>query len=405
MDKEPCDNKLGEDIDNRMLEHFAQEFQRKHKKDLKTNARAMKRLKVACERAKRTLSSTATASIELDSLYDGIDFAGSLTRARLDEMCADFYRKCMDSVEKVLMDSGMSKSDIHDIVLVGGSSRIPKIQQLLSDFFNGKELCKSVNPDECVAYGAGVQACILSGCKDEQIKDLLLLDVCPLSLSIETAGNIASVIIPRNTTIPTKKSQVFSTYSDNQPAVTISIYEGERQFTKDNHLLGSFDLNGIPPMPRGQPQIEVSFDIDANGILNVSAAEKSTGKSKSITITNDKGRMSKEDIEKLVSEAEKYKEEDTKNKERIEAKNDLENYLYNMKNSVVDKEDVKIPETDKEKIKKAVDDGLKWLDANQLASKEEYEDQKEQLTKAMNPIIGKMYKDMPGTEPLVDEVD
>lgn len=388
-----------------MLEHFAQEFQRKHKKDLKTNARAMKRLKVACERAKRTLSSTATASIELDSLYDGIDFAGSLTRARLDEMCADFYRKCMDSVEKVLMDSGMSKSDIHDIVLVGGSSRIPKIQQLLSDFFNGKELCKSVNPDECVAYGAGVQACILSGCKDEQIKDLLLLDVCPLSLSIETAGNIASVIIPRNTTIPTKKSQVFSTYSDNQPAVTISIYEGERQFTKDNHLLGSFDLNGIPPMPRGQPQIEVSFDIDANGILNVSAAEKSTGKSKSITITNDKGRMSKEDIEKLVSEAEKYKEEDTKNKERIEAKNDLENYLYNMKNSVVDKEDVKIPETDKEKIKKAVDDGLKWLDANQLASKEEYEDQKEQLTKAMNPIIGKMYKDMPGTEPLVDEVD
>ena len=396
MDKEPCDNKLGEDFDNRLVKHFSDELKRKHKKDVTTNARAVKRLKIACERAKRTLSSTASASIELDSLIEGIDYATNITRARFDELCADLFRQCMDCVDKVLLDSGLSKPDIDEIVLVGGSSRIPKIQQLLTAYFNGKELCKSVNPDEAVAYGSAVMGSILGGCKDEEVKDLLLLDVCPLSLSIMTAGNIASVLIPRNTTIPTKKTQTFSTYADNQTAVDIEVCEGERTMFEDNHFLGKFHLDGIPPARRGEPKIEVTFDIDANSILTVSAQVQGTNIQKSLTITNEKGRMSKEEIDKLVKEAEKFKIEDEKNKERIEAKNELENYLFSTKNSILENDKMTMAQKDKDKIQEAVADGMKWLEANQQATKEEFTAKQEELSDIISPIVGKMYSSSAG---------
>ncbi|XP_026444477.1 probable mediator of RNA polymerase II transcription subunit 37e [Papaver somniferum] len=381
----------GEDIDNRMVNHFVQEFKKKYHKDISGNPKALRRLRTSCERAKRTLSSTTRTTIEVDSLHEGIDFQASITRARFEELNLDLFRKCMEPVQKCLEDAKMDKTAVHEVVLVGGSTRIPKVQSLLQDFFNGKELSKNINPDEAVAYGAAVQAAILNGEGGEKVQDLVLLDVTPLSLGFEVFGSVMAVLIPRNTTIPTRKEKVCSTRVDNQTSLMIKVFEGERTKTSDNNLLGQFKLEGIPPQPRQVPQVTVCFDMDADGILNVFAEDKKSGNKNMLTISNNKGRLSTAEISRLVLEAEKYKSEDEEHRNKVKSRNSFEDYAYGMMNTI-DSIGCKLALKDKKKIRDAVNSALQWLGNNELAHTDVTNDKMKELQNVCNPIISKMHK-------------
>lgn len=412
----------GEDFDNDLVQWCVQDFKRRYKKDVTTSQRALKRLKTACERAKRTLSSSTSANIEIDSLFEGIDYNSSITRAKFEDICGHWFRKTLESVDRVLTDAKMSKSQIDDIVLVGGSTRIPKVQELLSQYFGGKELCKSVNPDEAVAYGAAVQAAVLTGNRDEKLQDLVLLDVCPLSLGIETSGQVMTVLIPRNTAIPTKKTQFFSTFADNQTQVRIQVFEGERQFTRDNNLLGTFDLTGIPPMPRGMPKLEITYELDTNGILTVSATETSTKNKQSIKIANERGRMSAEEIERKVKEAERYKAEDDERRLQLESRQSLEGFLYGVRNSI-QSEDAKKSLGDKvSQLEEMVKEGLDWVDSHPNETTNTYKQKQKDLESKIHPLFtsveaptgdqqrfnapsGQFQQQQPKAGPTVEELD
>ncbi|XP_030853918.1 heat shock 70 kDa protein IV-like [Strongylocentrotus purpuratus] len=382
----------GEDFDDRLVHYLAEEFKRKHKKDMTSNPRSLRRLRTAAERAKRTLSSSASTNIQVESLYEGIDFSTSISRARFEELCSDLFAKCLQPVKRAIIDAKIDKNRIDTVVLVGGSTRIPKVQKLLQEYLDGKDLNKSINPDEAVAYGAAVQAAILSNDPSEEIKDVILVDVAPLSLGVQTKGGVMSKLIERNTTIPTKATENFVTVADNQSAITVKVFEGERALTKENNRLGQFRLSGIPPAPRGVPKIKVTFDIDANGIMDVTAEDKSTGRSKKITITNDSGRISKDEIERMINDAERFKAEDDAHRERIAAGNQLECYAYNVKSAINDASvESKLSSSDKEVVTNAVDDVITWMDSNPLAKKEEFSFKLKELQKTCSPIMAKIH--------------